>query len=539
LGTAEPARTFNGGNGVGVFSFRSHSRMTEGSGVIEGAERSARTRGVQRVRAGALAGLALVAGTVVPIGVVNAAAAAHPAPSATNPLLDGPVTGGLGRPSLLLSNYPLADVGYAETEYYFSGNANSYSNVGPLGSDGKWTAEPATSAAYKSRLVVVQPIDASHFSGNVVIEWFNVSGGADGAPDWSLGHNQMVRNGDVYVGVSAQAVGVTALKATDAARYATLVHPGDSYSYDMFSQAGQAIRAQASTLLPGLRPKRFIAAGESQSAFRLTTYVNAIAPLVNVFDSYMINSRSGTGSALSQAPQAAIPVPSVVLIRDDSAFPVLTFQTETDVIGPLNYFPARQPDSSIFRLWEVAGTAHADAYLVKHFPDDNGSWASDLIQFSAMTAPPSSITIGTFSLSCPVAFNTGQQHYIFQSALSALTDWTKTGRPPRSMPRLDINTATSPPTYVKDSVGNVRGGIRNPAVDAPIAVLSGLPPAGAPGFCVLFGQTIPLTPTQISALYPKRNDFVQQWRRSVRDGLKNGYLLEEDAKALQAVVAGE
>lgn len=97
--------------------------------------------------------------------------------------------------------------------------------------------------------------------------------------------------------------------------------------------------------------------------------------------------------------------------RDDSAFPVLTFQTETDVAGPLNYLPARQPDSTMFRLWEVAGTAHADAYLVKHFPDDNGSWASDLVQVAAMTAP-------------------------------------------RSMPRLEINTSTSPPTYVKDSVGS-------------------------------------------------------------------------------------
>jgi Alpha/beta hydrolase domain len=493
-----------------------------------------------RRRAAVFAGLALVAGALVPTAAVNADdhRPAHPAPSAANPTLDGPVTGGLGRPSLLLSNYPLSDVGYAETEYFFSGNATSYSNVGPLGSDGKWVAQPATSAAYKSRLVVVQPTNPGDFSGNVVIEWFNVSGGADGAPDWSMGHNQIVRNGDVYIGVSAQVVGVTALKATDAVRYGSLVHPGDSYSYDMFSQAGQAVRSQASTLLPGLLPKRLIAAGESQSAFRLTTYVNAIAPLVNVFDSYLINSRSGTSAALSQAPLTAIPAPSVVFIRDDSAFPVLTFQTETDVAGPLNYLPARQADSASFRLWEVAGTAHADAYLVKYFPDDNGGWASDLVQFASMTAPPSSITIGSFSLSCPVAFNTGQQHYIFQTALSDLTDWTRTGRPPRSMPRLDVNTSTVPATYVKDSVGNVRGGIRNPAVDAPIAVLSGLPPAGAPGFCVLFGQTIPLSPTQIGALYPTRHDFVKQWRRSVHDGLKNGYLLARDAEALAAVVGG-
>jgi len=464
----------------------------------------------------------------------------HPASSsASNPTIEGPVTGGLGHPSLLLANYPLSDVGYVETEYFFSGTAASYGNVGSLGSDGKWTVLPATSADFKSRVVVVQPIDPGRFSGTVVIEWFNVSGGADGAPDWSLGHNEIVRSGHVYVGVSAQAVGVAALAAADAARYGSLLHPGDSYSYDMFSQAGQAVRAQASTLLPGLRPKEFIAAGESQSAFRMTTYVNAVAPLVNVFDSFLINSRSGTSAALSQAPHTDIPAPSVVFIRDDSAFPVLTFQTETDVAGPLNSLPARQPDSPTFRLWEVAGTAHADAYLVKHFPDDDGSLTSDLAQFAAMTEPPTSITLGGFSLTCPAPFNTGQQHYVFQAALRALTEWTRSGNPPRSMPLLEVDTSRTPPTYVKDDLGNVCGGIRNPAVDAPIAVLSGIAPVDAPGFCVLFGQTVPLTAGEISALYPTKNDFVQQWRRSVREGVKNGSLLREDADKLEAVVVGD
>ncbi len=78
------------------------------------------------------------------------------------------------------------------------------------------------------------------------MEWLNVSGGADAGPDWMLGHNELVREGFVWVGVSAQRVGVDALKSADptrgeAVRYANLSHPGDSYSYDIFSQAGQAI----------------------------------------------------------------------------------------------------------------------------------------------------------------------------------------------------------------------------------------------------------------------------------------------------------
>ena len=35
--------------------------------------------------------------------------------------------------------------------------------------------------------------------------------------------------------------------------YSTLVHPGDSYSYDIFSQIGTAIRAKSDEILAGLK----------------------------------------------------------------------------------------------------------------------------------------------------------------------------------------------------------------------------------------------------------------------------------------------
>ena len=55
--------------------------------------------------------------------------------------------------------------------------------------------------------------------------------------------------------------------------------------------------------LGGLQLERLIAAGESQSAFRLVTYVNAIHPLADVYDGFLIHSRGGGGAPLSQAPQ--------------------------------------------------------------------------------------------------------------------------------------------------------------------------------------------------------------------------------------------
>jgi Alpha/beta hydrolase domain len=482
--------------------------------------------------------VAVLAGSLLSVvaaapAIAHSRATARPAASAATPTVSGPVTGGAGAPSLAVGTFSLASVGYSEAEYFLSGTATAYTNTAPLGADGKWSVAPASRAAYKTRVVVLRPKSARDFSGTVVVEWLNVSAGQDSPADWALGHDEMIRSGDAYVGVSAQAVGVNALKAIDPARYGSLSHPGDSYSYDIFSQAGQAVRKAAATLMPGLRPRTIVADGESQSAFRLTTYVNAIAPLVNVFDSYLIHSRSASGSALSEAPQPDIETPAVVFTRDDSAVPVLTFQTETDPII-LGYLPATQADSKNFRLWEVAGTAHADAYVLSVSAADANTQAADNQLFALMQNPPSTISVGGFTASCTAPFNTGEQHYVYQTALHDLTVWTQTGIAPRHMPRLSVSSTGA---YQLDANGNVRGGVRSPAVDTPVATLSGLPPADAPGFCLLFGRTIPFSAAQLAARYPTHQAFVLRWRLSVLSGLLSGYLLPADAVRLYRVVS--
>ena len=85
-------------------------------------------------------------------------------------------------------------------------------------------------------------------------------------------------------------------------RYASLVHPGDSYSYDIFTRPGERVRDQAATVLGGLHPQHILATGESQSASRLVTYIDAIHPLVHVYDGFMVHSRSAGGARLESEP---------------------------------------------------------------------------------------------------------------------------------------------------------------------------------------------------------------------------------------------
>ena len=58
-----------------------------------------------------------------------------------------------------------------------------------------------------------------------------------------------------------------------------------------------------------------------------------------------------------------------VIFRTDLDAPVLDLQAESDVTGILNSVVARQPDSDVLRLWEVAGTAHADVHLLGPIAD--------------------------------------------------------------------------------------------------------------------------------------------------------------------------
>src|SRR5690349_12827658 len=158
----------------------------------------------------------------------------------------------------------LTSRGYVQHEYFLAGTATAYTASGPLGSDGRWNAVPTTKAFYRTRLLVRRPTDPSRFNGTVLVEWLNVSTGGDLDVTWGAAMDQLIRDGYAYVGVSAQATGVNGLKNSNPSRYGDLVHPGDDYSYDIFSQAGAVLRGRVgSDPLGGLHVRRLLGNGES------------------------------------------------------------------------------------------------------------------------------------------------------------------------------------------------------------------------------------------------------------------------------------
>ena len=297
------------------------------------------------------------------------------------------------------------------------------------------------------------------------------------------------------------------LAASDPRRYGTLRHPGDRFCFDIFTQIGRALRAggDGSALGP-LRPRHVVAMGESQSAFFLTTYVNAVQPRARAYDGFLVHSRGSSAASLSGTPIASPDVPPGVQIRPDSAVPVLVFESETDLGPMLDFGPARQPDTDRVRTWEVAGTAHGDAYLVGAF------------------AP---------LLGCDFTINDGPHHFVVQAALAALNRWVTDGVPPPAATPLALSS-TVPPDFVRDHLGIALGGVRTPDVDVPVATLSGAAPPGVSRMCALFGSTVPFDGATLTRLYGDKDGYLAAYETNLTTAIGAGFLLESDRAQLLA-----
>jgi len=484
-----------------------------------------------------LAGLGVLVGAgFVGTGAVATTPGASPGASAAGPVpqVEGPVTGGNGDIVVQTTGFDLADVGYEASEWFVSGTASSFTSSAPLTEDGEWEVTEGDTAPYRTRIVVYRPVDPERFNGTVVVEWLNVTAGLDAGPTWSMTHTELIRRGYAWVGVSAQVAGVEgggasiaasqALKLADPVRYGSLTIASDSFSYDIYSQVGRLLRGRAPVDVLELRPRVLLATGASQSAFRLTTYIDAVHPLHRVYDGYFVHSRGGGGAPLAQAPQARIEAPSPTLIRRDVDAPVMVFTAEGDLFG-LDAVVAAQRDSRGYRDWQAAGTAHYDTYGLGIAQTDTGDGAADVALFDSMLAPPQQLFGGLFTCGSPI--NAGPHHYVASAAIAATNRWVVDGVAPPRAPRIEVDAAGT--DAVRDEHGIAVGGIRTPQVDAPVAALSGVGQTGST-FCSLFGTTRPFDAPTLASEYATNRAFVQQWTAATRRAVKAGFMLPADAE---------
>ena len=521
--------------------------------------------GFRRVSRASAAALLVMMGAVLS-AARPAAADAGGAAAANTPTVRVAPTGQHGFP-FMSSASNLGAKHYIEREFLFSGTAQAYLNAGNWGGNGRWNvrANPGVTAPYTVRMIVRRPADAAHFNGTVIVEWLNVTAGFDLAFDWQWANEELLNEGYAYVGVTAQHLGALTMQDwEDGAgdRYATIFHPGDTFSYDIYSQAGRALRRPRNgdpRPLGNLteRVKAVIADGESQSAAFLFTYVNAIHPKARVYDGFLIHS-AGFGAPISLdiadffgnpipdgVPATAfIDTPYPAGLRTDTKSPVLVLQTETDqhdFFGGAGRTLHLQADSKHLRIWEVAGTAHFDALVIDRTAPD--------IEKSFPGSPP---------LACdPPPMNTGQTHaYALRAALHALNRWVRFGISPPSAPRLSLTIPDDEFLSIDrdPATGLAVSGIRLPEVAVPIATLIGQRQDAAqspPESCFFqFGthdtwnrdgdswdgqaglDDSPTPEPDLQLLYPSHADYLRKIVEATLRSTQDGFLRPSDAQTI-------
>jgi hypothetical protein len=434
----------------------------------------------------------------------------------------------------------LRTLGYVEEEYLFSGIANVYD----------WPADGAATvrtenAPYTTRVLIRRPADSKRFSGTAIVELLNPSNRMDLNIGWSISHEEWVRNGDAWVGITAKPISVVALKTFDAERYAPLAWANplplndagncdpvaadssrtteNGLVWDVHRQVGRWLRSDdvSNPLRAGARSavERLYAWGYSQSGSFLYTYINAIHPLDikaygrSLFDAYFIGVSSGPApiNQCSARPEGDDPRRRIRNV----GVPVVRVMTQSDYLRGI---AGRRADSDEphdrFRNYEIAGAGHATPEELLYGP------AVSDIQKAGIAVPPLSCNEGPRSrFPNSVAFNAVYRN---------LDQWVRKGIvPPRAEP---IVVQDGKP--VLDQHGNVRGGVRSPFVDVPTAQWSGS--STGESFCSIAGNEKPFDAAQLKALYPTREKYVSAVKVNVERLIAARFITAEDGAKLIA-----
>jgi hypothetical protein len=438
--------------------------------------------------------VACLAASVVPASAGSLAAGR---PAGPKPVVEGPVPG----TPVGAAPYDVSGAGYVEQEFFLSGTAKTYTT-------------PARTAPFKVRMLVYRPTSAKAFNGSAIAEWENVTAQVPGGhPMFAWLDSYALTNGYAFVQIAAQATPAPAGSAghgelghvvMDPARYRSLAHPGDDFSYDIFTQAMRSLTSRrGSDPMGGLNVKQVIATGNSQSASRLHTYVETVQREARVADALLLDA----GGSKTFANE--LPLPTIQLLSEDG-------------------FSADAPNrTSNYRLWEVAGASHNDADFNRNLNAvavpgaTKRSWAEQQELFRNRHYGEQGLTEHATCV-VGVGGNEFPRRYAVAAAVEGLRQWVRSGRPAPSAPRVQYDGSGAP---VKDEHGNVVGGLRLPPLDVPVATYYG-------DTCTLFGMNVPLAPTVISELYPTHDSYVAQLRTATRAALARGWMVPQDAAEL-------
>jgi hypothetical protein len=467
-----------------------------------------------------------------------------PLPTVTGPI---PVTAD-SRPFNPSGGTDFESLGYIEEEYFISGKANEYKLVAPDDTSNLAVEVRTPDLSYTTRMLLRRPTSSKDFSGNVIVEWLNPSASYDLATGWSCFHQHIMRNGDIWVGITCRGVTMEALKKFDPTRYEALYLARErAQAWDIFTQVGALLKSKdRSNPLRAFKVKYLYGHGYSQTGAMMITYINFFHPNAKFgdgtpfYDGYLpaaaggplyINddlladpSDLGIGGFEPSDPRRVI---------QPSGVPVVHMLTETEIAFPVPDFSGlltRRPDSDtspdLFRRYEIAGACHFNTYGVRW-----GAPAADQIKVLGAACP----------WCCNGTLSDIPEHFMFDACLANLEQWVREGTLPPKADRIQVEDGT----IVRDEFGNARGGLRSPYVDVPIKTYS---PMSMPcpdcepvilcgpcsAWCVILGNMDPFDASQLKQLYGNHDGYVAKFNAAADKMFQDGFVTKADLELMKS-----
>jgi hypothetical protein len=481
-------------------------------------------------------------------GAVPAVAQNIPLPDVTGPIPVTATSYPLMASSKLQTLVDLPRIGYVEEEFFVTGRGNIYD----------WSADGQVSvrtpnAPYTTRIMLRRPADPRRFSGNVVVEIANSARRFDFSFAWGVSHDYFIENGDAFVVITLAQANLEGLKAFDAVRYAplSLANPTpdeacavgraggapqtaameEGLQWDILSQVGALLKAaRAGGPLAGFNVQRVYLTAYSGE---LPTYITAIHPrarLANgrpIYDGYILHRHPGLIRLRRCGATPAANDPRQIIRNLD--VPLIRIVGQTDV---LTTYAQRREDSDApgdrYRLYEIAGGAHADAAFYPYMPS-----VADLKKigsaFPYLAAWP-------FANQCEPEMSfarTPINTYALDAAFANLTRWIRDGVPPPKAERIAVENGGTPQArVVLDKMGNAVGGVRTPYLDVPNATY--YTTSKGETFCPELAHTVPFNWARLNSLYGTPQNYAAKVAQSVDRLVQERWLTESDGKKIKA-----
>ncbi|WP_172122022.1 alpha/beta hydrolase domain-containing protein [Devosia sp. 919] len=457
----------------------------------------------QRSRYALLAAAAIASSVVASSAIAQQAGAGVVVPTVTGPF----ASEGLDSPSndyiFFSTDIALESRGYREEEYFVSGVGNTYDapdrTPDTLPTENARVVE--TGIPYHTRMVVRRPVDPADFNGTVVVEWLNVSDGFDGEYFWVQSHQHLLRDGYVYVGLSAQDNSISheelGLKKFSAERYGKLDVTGGSdeccldsqTAYDIFAQVGTALKNNGE-ILGGLDVKNLIGVGMSQSGRRMSVYANYLHLGAPIYDGFLFQVHNSP-------------------LRDDLKVPAIRVLSESEYDDVFE-----ESETELRKSYWVSGSSHGD---ILQRVGRNGVRLRDLgigLTGNDACGPTGPLGESLTRTRTPIS-------HVINAAVHHLKANIENGTPLPSGPI--PKWAPAEQWVERDERGNAMGGIQLADMAVPTARSDGLE-------CGNIGVWEPFPTETLTQLYPTHEAYVEKVRAAVEANIDAGFVLPEDGQ---------